>query len=137
MPHAPSLHVEARLHTSGDEHGMDMSERTVSLKSGRAKAQTYRALDRCACAWIVPPEVTFNRVAIERALRTRPLPGIERLKAVLRTGVEHWTLVNVSLDAVHTQPSGWRRDSRIEVQLKPGINADWSHWDAWWSEMVA
>jgi G3E family GTPase len=137
MPHTSSSHAEVRLHASDHQHGLEMSERTVSLGSGHAKAQSYRALDRCACAWIVPPEVTFNRVAIERALRTRPLPGIERLKAVLRTGVEHWTLVNVSLDAVDTQPSGWRRDSRIEVQLKPGINADWLHWDAWWSEMLA
>lgn len=136
-PRTPSLHVDARLHASGHEHGINTSERTVSLGSGRAKAQSYRALDRHACAWLVPPEVKFNRVAIERALQTRPLPGIERLKAVLRTGVEHWTLVNVTVDAVHAQPSGWSRDSRIEVQLQPGVQADWSQWDAWWSEMVA
>ena len=136
-PRTPPSHVEARLHASSHEHAMDMSERIVSLGSGRAKAQSYRALDRHACAWIAPPEVRFNRVAIERALQTRPLAGIERLKAVLRTGVEHWTLVNMTVDGVHAQPSGWRRDSRIEVQLQPGVQADWSQWDAWWSEMVA
>jgi hypothetical protein len=116
---------------------MNMSERTVSLGSGRAKAQSYRALNRHACAWIAPPEVTFNRVAVERALQSRPLPDIERLKAVLRTGIEHWTLINVTTDGVHTQPSGWRRDNRIEVQLKPGMEVDWWQWDAWWNEMVA
>jgi G3E family GTPase len=136
-PRTPSFHVEARLHASGHEHGMNMSERTVSLGSGRAKAQSYRALNRHACAWIAPPEVTFNRVAVERALQSRPLPDIERLKAVLRTGIEHWTLINVTTDGVHTQPSGWRRDNRIEVQLKPGMEVDWSQWDAWWNEMVA
>lgn len=53
-PRPPPLHVEARLHASGHEHGINTSERTVSLGSGRAKAQSYLRIGppwlRMACA---------------------------------------------------------------------------------------
>lgn len=135
-PQRPALHVKARAHAHDHAHSIETVERTITLGAHTASASTYRLLDRRACAWIVPPEVMFNRVAIEHALDTRRLSGVERLKAAIRTGVESWTLINVTIDGVATQPTGWRRDSRIEVQLELGVEADWMQWDAWWRERV-
>jgi G3E family GTPase len=136
-PQRPQLHIEARAHALDHAHDIDETERTVELGEHTAIARACRLLDRRACTWIAPPEAMFNRVAIELFLDAQRLAGVERLKAALRTGVESWTLINVTIAGVSLQPTGWRRDNRIEIQLKPGVTADWSRWDAWWRERLA
>jgi G3E family GTPase len=129
-PAAPATHITAQTRTS---------ERTVQFGSMTSTAHTYALLDREACGWTLPREAVFNRVELFESLQKGAglLSSVERLKAVLRTGIEHWTLFNVSVSGVTMTPCGWRQDSRIEVQLHPHQSPDWSAWDAYWQAMIS
>ncbi len=63
--------------------------------------------------------------------------GVERIKGVFRTGPESWLLVQSHGETVRAVESQWRRDSRVEVQLAPGVVPDWSSWDARWAAAVS
>ena len=135
IPSTPHLHIATREHHTGEHvHAPKSNERRVQWDKHSITARAFELLDRHACAWLVPPELTFNRAKLMTSLAQRP--HVERLKAALRTGVEHWSLFNVSLSGVTCDPSGWRQDSRIEVQLEPGVSADWLEWDAYWLDAL-
>jgi len=88
----------------------------------------------------LPRELVFNRVQLQDSLSHGAgglLTGVDRLKAVLRTGIEHWTLLNVSTNVVTAAPCGWRQDSRIEVQMQAATDVDWSRWDGYWQSMLS
>ena len=126
----PSGHLHAQQHTE---------TRSVSFGALSATAHTFALLDRQACGWTLPREAVFNRVKLFESLQlgSPMLSKAERLKAVLRTGIEHWTLFNVTAGGVTMTPCGWRQDSRVEVQLHPHQEADWPQWDAYWQSMLS
>jgi G3E family GTPase len=134
LPQRPQEHAHAHTH----EVGVD--EREVRLGAITSIARVHRLLDRQACGWALPRELVFNRVQLLDSLSQGGLDllmGVDRLKAVLRTGVEHWTLFNVSTTGVTATPCGWRQDSRIEVQMQRGAAVAWPRWDAYWQSMLA
>jgi G3E family GTPase len=132
LPHRPEEHEHA--------HQTEVQERSVAIGSTTATARVHVLLGRQACGWSLARELVFNRVMLHESLlhdASGLLLGVDRLKAVLRTGIEHWTLFNLSAAGVTSSPCGWRQDSRIEVQLQPGVEASWTQWDAYWQRMLA
>ncbi|HTE42559.1 MAG TPA: GTP-binding protein [Steroidobacteraceae bacterium] len=128
------------LHASevGHSHAPSLTERTVPIGAATACATIYALLGREACGWAMPRELIFNRVKLHQALQEGAgamLANIERLKGVLRTGIEHWTLFHVSAAGVTTEPCGWRQDSRLEVQGIEGAAVDWRAWDDFLASM--
>ena len=99
--------------------------------------QIVAHLDRTAAAWSFERRTGFSRPALARALADGALlRDVDRLKGVLRTGPEHWALVQVANGTVSFTESSWRRYSRIEVLMREGATADWSAWDALWAAAV-
>lgn len=96
------------------------------------RAQTQHLLNRCACSWVIPAEAIFAREQLAELQRSRLFEDVERMKAVLRTGIEQRLLAQCHPDGFSTSEIVWRQESRIEVQLKPGRDADWSAWDRLW-----
>jgi G3E family GTPase len=132
LPHQPEQHAHA--------HQIEVRERSVVLGKTDATARVHVLLGRQACGWSLERELVFNRVMLHESLLQGAaglLVGVDRLKAVLRTGIEHWTLFNVAVAGVTSTPCGWRQDSRIEVQLQPGVDPHWTQWDAYWQSMLA
>jgi G3E family GTPase len=135
LPVRPELHSHAQAHS----HQMHVQERTVLFGKHSAGATEHSLLNRQACGWTIPREVTFNRVKLMESLQHNTaelLSNVERLKAVLRTGIDHWALINVSPAGVSDEPCGWRQDSRIEVQGREGEHIEWAQWDKFWNSMV-
>lgn len=134
-PARPELHRESHTEAHAHAHELSFVERQVQWNSHTITARAYRLLHRQTCAWHVPADLIFNRAKLERSLSQQA--HVERLKAVLRTGIEHWMLFNLTATGLTCEPSGWRQDSRIEVQLEPGATVDWSHWDDYWRVALA
>jgi G3E family GTPase len=96
-----------------------------------------RHLGRQGARWRFPAAVCFSEARVLALLGALPgdVPGIgrpERVKAVLRVGEDEWLLAQRVGDAVTLEPTAWRRDNRIEVQLAPGEAWDPHAWDALW-----
>jgi G3E family GTPase len=140
LPVRPELHIHAHAHVQEHAHDIQSRERVVLFGKHSAKAMEHTLLDRQACGWTIPREVTFNRVKLMGSLQHNAeglLSNVERLKAVLRTGIDHWALINVSPAGVSDAPCGWRQDSRIEVQGREGARINWARWDEFWNSMVS
>jgi G3E family GTPase len=96
-----------------------------------------RHLGRHGARWRFPAAVCFSEARVLALLGALPgdVPGIgrpERVKAVLRVGEDEWLLAQRVGDAVTLEPTAWRRDNRIEVQLAPGEPWHPEAWDALW-----
>ena len=136
IPVRPDLHATARDHV----HDSSSRERVIHFGKHAATATEHMLLDRQACGWTIPREVTFNRVKLMDSLQhnaERLLSNVDRLKAVLRTGIDHWALINVSPAGISDAPCSWRQDSRIEVQGRQGARIEWARWDEFWNSMVS
>lgn len=73
-----------------------------------------------ASGWVFPPSQCFDRARLEDALQELVQPsaalpeGVLRLKGIFRTP-RVWLGVQATTDTIRYRPSGWRRDSRVEV----------------------
>ncbi|MFK7931205.1 MAG: GTP-binding protein [Myxococcota bacterium] len=73
-----------------------------------------------SCGWTWPPHVRFDRrrlqAVLQQMVRSGPVmpAGVLRLKGLFRTQTG-WLHIQADPDAVRSEPSGWRRDSRVEV----------------------
>lgn len=140
LPARPDVHARAREQAQKHVHEIVPQERATQFGKYSIAATEHLLLDRRACGWTIPREATFNRVKLVESLEQGGeglLLDVERLKAVLRTGIDHWTLFDVSAGGTNNQPCGWRQDSRIEVQATPGADVDWTRWDQYWRSMLA
>jgi hypothetical protein len=54
------------------------------------------------------------------------------LKAVIRVDEDAWLLVQMVEGRLSMQPTAWRRDNRIEVQLSAAAEWDIEAWDRLW-----
>jgi G3E family GTPase len=134
LPQRPQEHEHVHAHQ------IDVQERSVAMGGTTSLARVHAVLGRQACGWSLARELVFNRVMLQESLlqgASGLLVGVDRLKAVLRTGIEHWTLFNVSAGGVTYTPCGWRQDSRIEVQMQRSVAVDWLRWDEYWRSMLA
>lgn len=134
LPPRPTPH--AREHAS-QAHAASVEEPLVALPALAGERRVVRHLGRSAAAWTFERRTGFSRPALARALAASPLlRDAERLKGVLRTGPEHWALVQVANGVPSFTESSWRRDGRVEVLLREGVDADWSAWDALWASVA-
>lgn len=138
MPLRPPLHLVEHLQRSSGQaahqHALQ-SSRTFKFGRHTIEARTQALLGRVACGWSIPAEVIFAREPLRAELARGDhvlFAQVERFKAVLRTGMEQRLLLQKHLNTVSETESAWRQDSRIEVQLRPGLEADWEIWDRFW-----
>lgn len=100
------------------------------------QARAQRLLGREACGWMIPASLLFDIESLQVILAEQSIwSGVERFKAVLRTGVEQWHLLQRWGQHSSIEISAWRQDSRIEVQLVEGVGADWKSWHDRWQDL--
>ncbi|MFT3905330.1 MAG: GTP-binding protein [Steroidobacteraceae bacterium] len=130
-PHASWRNTDRLGHSH--EHGTASGvEEPVASMNG-AWRQTTHELGHEAVSWRFERDWQFARPALLGGLQAllRDLPSL-RFKAVLRSGPEHWLLVQSSGGALDVQESAWRRDSRAEWLLPAGQWADSTAWEQLW-----
>ena len=80
--------------------------------------RTHRSTMTSTVGWICRRDLVFHAEAASRWLETlAALPGARRAKAVLHT-TEGWWSFNIADGEQDLHPSGYRRDSRIEIVLE-------------------
>ena len=127
-----NLHTDVHLH----EHSPDTVDVELTWVDQPVQAKVLQLLDRQACGWVVPSSVLFDLSQLELMLADDALwHGVERFKAILRTGVESWHLLQRWGQQSAISPSTWRQDSRIEVQLAEGVVTEWQQWHARWQQL--
>lgn len=127
------------LHSQRGAKEAEISQQTrlVCIANAQARARTQCWLERNACGWLVPAQVIFAAPRVEAAFRdTSLLSKAERIKAVLRTGIDRWQLFQRWGTEWAVIDSAWHHDSRIEVQLPRGIAGEWESWDGLWQSLV-
>lgn len=119
--------------THQHDAAVHVTQRQLQLANVSVEARTHTVLGRTACGWAVPGAVLFDLPQLRLLLE---LPdcwqGVERFKAVLRTGVDRWHLVQRWQRQSAVTECNWSQDSRIEVQMAEAAIADWPAWDRRW-----
>lgn len=142
MPARGELHERARVFVRdqfefhGHGHSARVAARQIRLGNSLVQARTHTLLGRDACGWMIPGAVLFDLPQLQSLLRFQvSWQGVERFKAVLRTGVDRWHLVQRWQQQCAISECNWSQDSRIEVQLAAGAVADWAAWDRQWQQL--
>lgn len=73
----------------------------------------HHAADHQVRSWSWPPDAVFVHRRLRAALESLA-PGLRRLKGVFRTD-EGTTRIDLAQGTLHTAPSAWRRDSRVDA----------------------
>jgi G3E family GTPase len=144
MAARPALHELARAPQQlgshdgpAHVHSPLINTREVQLSIVTAHAKTQQLLGRAACGWMIPNAVLFDAAQLQVLLNNEAVwQGVERFKAVLRTGVERWQLLQRWGKQSDMSECNWRQDSRIEIQMIAGVSADWDGWDQRWHAMA-
>jgi G3E family GTPase len=139
MPTRPAVHQLARtsVESHAHDHAPHIVTRQVQLSVVTAQAKTQQLLGREACGWIVPASVLFDLEQLQALLNDETAwRGVERFKAILRTGVESWHLLQRWSGQSAISECHWRQDSRIEVQMHEHAVVSWAEWDQRWQAMV-
>ena len=111
---------------------VEVAEREVIVGSVAARARAHYYLQRHACGWLIPASAMFDLEMITTTLKRRLLENeVERMKAVLRTSIDRWHLVQYWQSQLEWREISWRQDSRVEVQMMVDVSVDWSDWDEW------
>lgn len=126
------------------EHGLAEQRGAAADASGAAVddamgRRDFHQLGRHGARWVFPRSVSFMEMRLLTLLSsdlsvfdprlTRP----ERFKAVVRVDEDTWLLVQMVDGRLSMQPTAWRRDNRIEVQLPSGAEWDGEAWDRLWA----
>lgn len=125
-----------RQHVHARDSAPQIASREFPVGNHVVRAKIHRLLGRTACGWEFPAEAVFTKQCAAELMRSPLLVGVERFKAVLRTGMERRVLLQRYLEQFSENEIAWRRESRIEVQMRPGVEADWAAWDRWWATAV-
>lgn len=119
--------LPARPTSEHAHHHLDDDAVPIDAPDG---ATAHRRADVETCGWIWPVDVRFDRHRLRETLQrlVRPCPelpaGALRVKGLFHTG-QGWQLVQADPDVVRFSPSGWRRDSRLEVIAPTTPAPDW------------
>lgn len=118
-------------------HAPELTEVELRWASQPVAVQVQRLLGREACGWKIHGTLLFDLSRLQQLLQDNAghWQGVERFKAVLRTDVERWHLLQRWGDQHSIEPCAWRQDSRIELQLAEGVSTDWIAWHACWQSM--
>jgi len=132
----PVLHSKNQSVAVPHAHAPEYAKFALSWVEQPVQAKVLQLLGRQACGWMVPATVLFDVTQLELILADETVwQGVERFKAILRTGVERWHLLQRWGQHSSMTPSTWRQDSRIEVQLAEGHTTDWQHWHVRWQQL--
>lgn len=121
---------------------VDSGSETRSIMQGSAERREFHHLDRHGARWIFPRSMSFVELRMltllssDLSLFDPDLSRPERLKAVIRVDEDAWLLVQMVDGRLSMQPSAWRRDNRIEVQLPPGLPWNVDAWDRLWARCL-
>lgn len=131
-----SIHQNTH-HDHQHSHQAEMNSREISISSHTAIARAHHYLNRHGCGWLIPDAVMFDLAAIEVAMKDKMrFINAERFKAALRTNIDRWHLVQRWNDQYEIREIAWRTDSRMEIQMKEGVDVDWGQWDQWLTSVV-
>lgn len=90
-------------------------------------------LAQAVVSWRFAPAWQFARPALWPQLRALAAGGqLQRFKAVLRAGPEHWLLLQWDGACWHERESAWRQDSRAEWLLPPALEPQRQPWLELW-----
>lgn len=126
-----SSHAHAHHETDGPSSQGDSIDR-----------REFHHLGRHGARWVFPRAMSFVEVRLLTLLSSDLSlfdPGLsrpERLKAVIRVDEDAWLLVQMVEGRLSMQPTAWRRDNRIEVQLSAGAEWDVEAWDRLWARCL-
>jgi len=134
----PSRKLPSRKLPSRELPSLPESAR-LDLAPGRRE---FQHLGRNGARWIWPRAWAFSETRILSVLRGEAgaregLVRPERLKAVLRIDEEQWLLLQLMAGGVSMQPTAWRRDNRLELQLPAGADWDAAAWERLWLDCRA
>ncbi|MGD9842460.1 MAG: GTP-binding protein [Steroidobacteraceae bacterium] len=118
-------------------HAPVVSAETLQWGTQLVLVRMQTLLEREACGWMIPTTLLFDLHALQALLADESgrWQGVERFKAILRTGVEQWHLLQRWGKYSSFEICAWRQDSRIEVQLEPGVKSNWPEWHVGWQVM--
>jgi G3E family GTPase len=123
----PASHAEAHA------HALRVVTHELAWSGVQVVASRYGLLDRHASGWMVPNGLMFDVDTLQAALADESRwQSVERFKAVLRTSIEQWHLLQRWPGGFALQTCPWQQHSRIEVQLQPHEVPEWVRWDALW-----
>jgi G3E family GTPase len=119
---------------AGHEPTPQFTSRQFKLANSVVQARAVNLLNRHACGWIIPSAVLFDLARLKHLMNdaSGSWRGVDRFKAVLRTGVEQCHLLQRWGSQHSINQCNWSQDSRIEVQLAEGQSIDWAVWDRQW-----
>lgn len=132
----PAIHSKG--HSSSHDHAHAPDEVICDLAwiEQPVQAKVLHLLGRQACGWMIPASLLFDVSQLELMLADHSLwHEVERFKAIVRTGVDRWHLLQRWGQQYSIAPSTWRQDSRIELQLAEGVATEWQGWHTRWQQM--
>lgn len=115
-------------------------ERHVAREPGSSAEgrRDFHQLGRHGARWIWPRAFEFSETRLLSVLSSDlrmidpALSRPERFKAVLRVDEDNWLLVQMVGGRMSMQPTAWRRDNRLELQLPPEAPWDGAAWERLW-----
>ncbi|MBU6378242.1 MAG: hypothetical protein KJS95_06875 [Gammaproteobacteria bacterium] len=122
-------------------HSHAAESEAVALAGGGERRE-FHHLGRRGARWILPRALAFSETRLLAALSSDPalieatLVRPERFKAVLRIDEELWLLLQIAEGRLAMQPTAWRRDNRIELQLPAGSPWDAAAWERLWTRCL-
>lgn len=137
----PHSHALERERASSHAHAHAETDRP-SPRGDSIDRREFHHLDRHGARWVFPRAMSFVEVRLLTLLSSDLSlfdPGLsrpERLKAVIRVDEDAWLLVQIVEGRLSMQPTSWRRDNRIEVQLSAGAEWDLEAWDRLWTRCL-
>lgn len=137
----PHSHALERERASSHAHAHAETDRPSS-RGDSIDRREFHHLDRHGARWVFPRAMSFVEVRLLTLLSSDLSlfdPGLsrpERLKAVIRVDEDVWLLVQMVEGRLSMQPTSWRRDNRIEVQLSAGAEWDLEAWDRLWTRCL-
>ncbi len=112
-------HLHAHASTPSEEATDGASSEAVSCDASRPIVRRdHRSAVGSTVGWVCWAGLTFDSVRIAAWLKeVSAMPGVRRVKAVLHTDKE-WRSFNLADGAEETRPTGYRRDSRLELVIE-------------------
>lgn len=113
--HEHHSHEHDHHHDHHDHHEQEHQPEMVCDEEHPIVRRVHQSTSESTFGWICWSGLVFDAVEADKWLnRLAKIPGSLRTKAVLRTN-EGWWKFNFVSQAETLKPSGYRRDSRIEV----------------------
>lgn len=129
-PGSERLVAEIRSQHHTHEHGT-YSE---TVTEGRLRFSRVRgeADERSVCGWVIPATVRFDEAILREVLTgigSSVDDQVERAKGVFRCE-SGWRLMDMVGGEIHSRPTAWRQDSRLECIGRPGARPAWRQIEA-------